>query len=256
MGKRSSFCHAALFAAASFVPVLISTDAAHAIINGSSSSLGVHMVRIIGPKGTPNCSGVVLDKTHVVTAGHCGPRAVLADGGRIAVARVSQNAVLEDGRRVSVRGDATIITLRAPLSGSHGPIQIGTQGEGTFTIAGFGALTEAQRGTIGPLYEATVVQHVPFRLVDPRRDGDFSASACYGDSGGAVIQNGALVGIITRASHPSPRFVCGHLTHYTPIIATSFAPPPNAAAVNASVDAAPQVVPRRPRMYRRNATRR
>jgi hypothetical protein len=81
------------------------------------------------------------------------------------------------------------------------------------------------------LHEASVVHHKPWLLVDPRRDGEMSASACYGDSGGAVLRNGALIGVITRASHPSSSKVCGHLTHYTPIVSTAAAPP---AAVNAT----------------------
>jgi Trypsin len=231
------------------------TSSAAAIVLGSSSGLGAHVVRVIGGGGRLNCSGVVLDKMHVATAAHCGPRGVMIDGVNIFAVRITQNAKLEDGRTVSVRGDALILGFREPLPASASPISIGEQGsEGSFTIAGFGATAEAQRGTLGNLHEASVVHHKPWLLVDPRRDSELSASACYGDSGGAVIRNGALVGVITRASHPHPSKVCGHLTHYTPIVATAAAPLP---AVNSgdTTNAQQQVQPQR-RYYRRAVTAR
>jgi hypothetical protein len=209
------------------IALLISTPTfSQAIVLGSSSGLGAHVVRVIGNGGKLNCSGVVLDRMHVVSAAHCGPRGVMIDGVNIFGARIMQNAKLEDGRVVSVRGDAVIIGFRQALPLSASPISIGEQGtDGSFTIAGFGATVEAQRGTLGSLHEASVVHHKPWLLVDPRRDGDLSASACYGDSGGAVLRNGALIGVITRASHPSPSKVCGYLTHYTPIVSTAAVPP-------------------------------
>lgn len=256
MRGRSSQRHVWTLLAAATLFISFAVEA-RAIVLGSSSGLGAHVVRIIGNGGKLNCSGVVLDKMHVATAAHCGPRGVKIDGINIFAARVSQNAKLEDGRTVSVRGDAVILGFRQALPLSASPVTIGEQGQdGTFTIAGFGATAEAQRGTLGGLHEASVVHHKPWLLVDPRRDGDLSASACYGDSGGAVLRNGALIGVITRASHPSPSKVCGHLTHYTPIVATAVAPTPvvNDQAVAAS--ASPQVAPQQRRYYRRAVTRR
>jgi hypothetical protein len=226
---------------------------AEAIVLGSSSGLGAHVVRVIGSGGRLNCSGVVLDKMHVATAAHCGARGVMIDGVNIFASRVLQSVKLEDGRVVSVRGDAVIIGFKQPLPASASPITIGEQGtDGYFTIAGFGATAEAQRGTLGPLHEASVVHHKPWLLVDPRRDGDLSASACYGDSGGAVLRNGALVGVITRASHPHPSKVCGHLTHYAPVVSTVAAPQPPTDAVAATANTA-ATAPQH-RFYRRVVT--
>lgn len=248
MRRLSPIRHVAFCAAA----LASSTVSAQAIINGGASTLGVHMVQIVGPKGTPNCSGVALDRTHIVTARHCSVRAILADGARIRPKRIAQKAVLDDGKHVTVSGDVILITLQSPLPASVTPMRIGEQeGEGNFTIAGFGAVAEAKRGKLGPLHEATVILHVPFRLVDPKRDGELSASACYGDSGGAVIRNGSLVGIITRASHPHPKRVCGHLTHYAPVVATGGAP----VSANGAQSAAALVVPPR-KFARRNKGKR
>ena len=57
----------------------------------------------------------------------------------------------------------------------------------------------------------------PRALVDPNRTGSIGASACFGDSGGPVTRGGELVGIITRAAHPSPRIACGDLTRWAAI---------------------------------------
>lgn len=251
MRRALSFRPIALCAAAAFFVAAL-TDSAHAIIQGNTSTLSQHMVRVIGRTGKPNCSGVALDRTHVITAAHCHPRFVFVDGKRIVIARIAQNALLDDGKRVMVTGDVLILTLRTNLPASVLPISIGEQGgDGSYTIAGFGAVMEAQRGKLGPLHEAAVVHFAPLRLIDPRRDGELSASACYGDSGGAVVRNGLLIGIITRASHPHPRKVCGHLTHYIPVIATGAGPLP----VQATIVALPRNASRRVKS-RRLATRR
>ncbi len=144
-----------------------------------------------------------------------------AGGQRIAVSQVTRSAVV-DGRRVSVAGDAAILMLRAPLPGSISPLPVGSPGDGDFTIAGFGTASEAQRMAVGTLREARLVQasHHRWMLVDPNRSGKLSASACFGDSGGAVVQNGALVGVITRANYPRAPIACGWYTQYAPVSAS------------------------------------
>lgn len=243
---------ARVFALACFS--LFLSPQAQAIVLGSQSSLGVHMVRIVGPAGVLNCSGTVIDRLHVATAAHCAPHAVDIGGKRFAILQRLQTATLADGRVVSVQGDGLILHLRQPLPATSLPIGIGTQGtDGDFRIAGYGATSEAQRGKLGALHEAPVVVLRPFRLVAPDRMSDFTASACFGDSGGAVLRNGALVGIITRASHPSAGFSCGHLTHYVPITTAPFAAPPSPHG--AQVRTAAQMPPRRV-MYKRGFTSR
>lgn len=249
MRRLSSCRHVLRLLPLAFVCALISSSA-NAIVFGSASSLGAHVIRVVGGSGA-FCSGTVIDKHHVVTAGHCGAAGVIVEGRYIAAASRTQTSKLSDGRVISVHGDAAILNFRNPLPPAAVPLAIGVQGiDGEFMIAGFGTTNE-QRWSLGKLHEAKVVFHSPFRLVAPDRMSDLSASACFGDSGGAVLRNGALVGVITRASHPHPVIACGHLTHYAPVVVTPFVDP--LPQDGTEVSAAPRN-PQRRLMYQRNFT--
>jgi hypothetical protein len=176
------------------------------------------------------CSATAVGRQEVLTSAHCidgsDPYFVIAGGSRIAVASHSDN------------GGTATLRLARPLPGSIVPIEVGT-GSGDFVIAGYGISREFPRGGGGGLREARLVQSGA-ALVDPRRRGDIGASACMGDSGGPVARfDGSryvLVGIIERASHPSPTRACGDLTHYTSVsgswLSSSFAgTTPTAASV-------------------------
>ena len=206
-----SFCLAIVLAAAT---------PAGAVLKGTPSSLGRHTVRLLGDG---SCSGVAIARRAVATAEHCAAGMYVVAGGKsFRVVGISRSAVLDDGRQVSVSGDAAILKLSAALPASIDAIPIG-EGEGeTFVIAGYGS---------GTLREATLVAAEPRALVDPNRKGSISASACFGDFGGPVVRGGMLVGIITRAAHPSPRIACGALTRWAPI--TVSGTPVEVASVNA-----------------------
>lgn len=194
--------------------LLAAATPAQAVINGAPSSRGHYTVRLVGPF---YCSGVAVARRIVVTAAHCANRGmrVHGNGGTAGIAAVSRSAVLDDGRRIRVSGDAAILTLTAPLSGGLAPV--GDGAGDSFVIAGYGTPDERHRLSLGTLREATLVAAEPRALVDPSRSGSIGASACFGDSGGPVLRGGELVGIVTRAAHPSPRIACGHLTRWAPV---------------------------------------
>src|ERR1700738_303597 len=83
---------------------------AHAVIKGSAASThGLYTVRLVG---NGNCSGVVIARNAVATAAHCARGMQVIVGGRsFRVANISHSAVLDDGRRVSVSGDAASCDL-------------------------------------------------------------------------------------------------------------------------------------------------
>ena len=76
-------------------------------------------------------------------------------------------------------------------------------------------------------------------LVDPRRHGAISASACMGDSGGPVAKYDGrryvLVGIVERVSNYAGIGACGFLTHFSAVSgASNFASAPAGESRQAS----------------------
>jgi hypothetical protein len=188
---------------------------AGAVVLGSVSSLDRYTVRLAG---NGYCSGVAIARQLVATAGHCARGMyVIAGGHTLGVSGYSRHAVLDDGRHVGVSGDAAILRLTRPLPSEIEVAPLGDGAGNIYTIAGYGDTAERGRGTFGRLHEAVVIPAEPQALVDPNRKGTLSASACSGDSGGPVLRGDVLVGIITRAAHPSPRLACGDLTRWAPI---------------------------------------
>ena len=126
--------------------------------------------------------------------------------------------------RLTVSGDAAILRLASPLPADVAVAPIGNGDGESYIIAGYGTTSEQAPGASGTLHEATLVAEGQYTLVDPDRTGSIGASACFGDSGGPVLRGGVLVGIITRATHPSPHLACGHLTRWAPLTVSAPAP--------------------------------
>ena len=170
------------------------------------------MVRLVG-RGGLACSATVVAPLEVLTSNHCidgsDPYFVIAGGRRIRVASHSGY------------GTVARLTLASPLPAGYVPIATegGFGDGGAIVIAGYGTAVESARAGSGGLRAATLIADGNSgALVDPHRRG---ASACMGDSGGPVARfdgrRYVLVGIIERASNPSPTRACGDRTHYVSV---------------------------------------
>jgi hypothetical protein len=249
------FSRAALFSAL-LTAYTLYTGEASAIINGVSTNLDRHMVRVHGGRGI-QCSGVAIDRNAVITAAHCGAGSVSAGGQYIGVVSHARGTVkLDNGQSVTVVGDSVVVKLRSPLPASVVPLPVGSPDDSApFVIAGYGTPSESTRA-IGTLREATLIDSKVERhmLVDPNRSGAISASACFGDSGGPVLQRSAggyvVVGVITRANYPNKPIACGFYTRYAPltpggtaVAAQSVAPTPAAVAATPVAITTPNTAP-------------
>jgi hypothetical protein len=227
----------ALFAAASVAFVLTSSDAQAVVRGKQAGGISRHVVKLIGHNLL--CTATVIGRQQALTANHCiegpGPFFVVTSAGKIAVT----------GHTPS--GQATLITLASPLPASAEPIATGdVQGDGSYTIAGYGTAQESARMHSAGLREARLVVDSRYGgLVDPNRRGPISASACMGDSGGPVARfdgrRYVLVGIVERVSNYSGIGACGFLTHYS----TFGGVPSNADAPTNSRAASEPTAPKR-----------
>jgi len=203
----------ALLVAASAAFIFGASDAQAVMRGNSAGSISRHVVKLVGHNLL--CTAVVIGRQQLLTANHCvegaGPFHVVAGGQRIAVA--SHGAA----------GQTTQLTLASPLPAQFVPIATGSAGGGgTYTIAGYGTAQESQRMRSAGLREARLVTDSRYNaLVDPRRRGAISASACMGDSGGPVAKfdgkRYVLVGIVERVSNYAGVGACGFLTHYSSV---------------------------------------
>jgi hypothetical protein len=161
----------------------------------------------------------VIARDKLLTANHCvesaGPFFVVTPAGRIAVTSHTAS------------GQTTLLTLASPLPANYVPIATGEAGaDGSYTIAGYGTAHEAERMRSAGLREARLVADSRYGgLVDPKRRGAISASACMGDSGGPVAKfdgkRYVLVGIVERVSNYAGVGACGFLTHFSAVSGNS-----------------------------------
>jgi secreted trypsin-like serine protease len=189
--------------------LLTMASEAQAIVRGhGAGAIGRHVVRLVG-RGGLSCSATVIGRQEVLTSSHC------LDGS-------DPYFVIAGGRRIRVTsyggyGSAARLVLASSLPGHYAAISMedSSADTGTLTIAGYGTAVESSRARTGALRAATLVSAGADALVDAKRRG---VSACMGDSGGPVARfdgrRYVLVGIIDRASNPSPTRACGYLTHY------------------------------------------
>lgn len=185
-------------------------SASAAVIGGASDSTHEGVVAIVRADGS-TCSGVVIASQVVLTAGHCtfgftaedleirvGADAT-ASTQRLPVARVvayPTASLTSDDELGGV--DLAALVTSAPLPTA--PVPLATSIEDAdlkghvVTAIGYGRSVAADPASVGRRLAASVVAASVCSRVF--RIGDDVTNVCFGDSGGAVLLDGALVGLV------------------------------------------------------------
>lgn len=217
---------------------------AQAIVGGARAAreeIARHVVMIVGSRGT-SCTGAVIARDLVLTAGHCvmpgaiykivefdtARKPVLKD-----VASVTQHPQFDLKTMLAHRAtaDVALIKLAAPLPSSFVPAALGERssiavGE-SFILAGTGLAVPGDGRSGGTVRSANLVAtghpgSLQLRLVDPATKGERAGlSACTGDSGAPVFSQTsarlAVIGVVSWSTGPNASAGCGGLTGVTPL---------------------------------------
>lgn len=200
---------------------------AHAIVDGTPSSgadtPAVFVGQISGPRQA--CTGVALSSTLVLTAAHCG---LLADGTApagqpfavfkgpsIAGATVRSGGVFIPHPAFSWAGSgvphfadadlAVIQVMGPPIPGPYATLaplgSADTKDKSTLDIYGFG-VSALIGGAPDPASFGTL-RHASAKSLGVKNSDPeflhFNGPACFGDSGGPVLQDGMLLAVISFA---------------------------------------------------------
>ena len=174
--------------------------------------------------GAGFCTASVLASNVILTAAHCvtslpNMRVHFGDTASpprlIEIAAVAvhpqfhANAIATRERSV----DLALIKLKTPLPDGFQSLEFGS-GEiivgAPLQLAGFGLAVEGDGHSAGKLLQAEVTLRAPLSNLLLWMEGD-KTGACTGDSGGPVLQNGALVGVISWTTGEAGHH-CGKLT--------------------------------------------
>lgn len=179
--------------------------------------------------GAGFCTASVLAANVILTAAHCvtslpNMRVHFGDTSSpprlIEIAAVAVhpqfhvNAIASRERSV----DLALIKLKTPLPAEFQPLEIGSGEIGLnmpLELAGFGLTIEGNGRSAGKLLQGEVTLRAPLSnlllWMEGKNVGTKNTGACTGDSGGPVLQNGALVGVITWTTGDAGHH-CGKLT--------------------------------------------
>jgi len=183
------------------------------IINGTlapdNGSFEQSTVALANSSGQVFCTGTLINKSFVVSAGHClaGFSGTLNIGfGRsssefkfVRAASFAVNPNYNGSFNKAVPSDISVIKLSAPAPSGYKPVSIyrGSLATGSsVNLAGFG---QTQSGSSGKLYYTTVgVSSKTSNEITVYKSG---TGACYGDSGGpAFVSSGSTLQVIGATS--------------------------------------------------------
>ncbi|MBB3769803.1 secreted trypsin-like serine protease [Angulomicrobium tetraedrale] len=209
---------------------------AFAIVGGrpADADLKAETAMIVSTRGA-SCTGVVLAPNVLLTAAHCvqpaadyavvvfepaGPRLIPAS--RIAVHPGFDPASFDTRRPTP---DLALVKLSAALPGDFRPAtltgEIALPARRTaFTLAGFGVVKDGDGKSAGTLRMVDLPSigttgGIMVRLSADNSTGSAAAGGCTGDSGGPVLLDGAVAGIIGWSTAAGGARGCGGVTGAT-----------------------------------------
>lgn len=169
-----------------------------AIVDGEPSSDERSTVNVSG-----YCTGVYIADGVVLTAAHCGNPAYAAAGGvvRSNVFYVPHPEYDRDG----LRYDLALVFLDGPLPLPIAPI--GPAREGPALVQGYGNDEDENRGRL---------RERPVEVLGQTSWGAIATTAgsCFGDSGGPLYQDGAVVALVKNGASNDCQETTGY---YTPL---------------------------------------
>lgn len=217
------------FTAISAAAALLFAAPASAVVVGEDApAFRPHLVMVLNDRGG-FCSGVVVARDAILTAGHCttgsirlhwrdgAGRSVMVEPGRIVVHPEFRNGA-EKARVRSI--DLAIIRTRTPLPAEFRPVSLAGTGtrvpekDAVLRIVGYGLGLEWDESSAGKLRSAdvpVVTPHGPGRLL-VWLSAKTGSGACRGDSGGGIFDPSGTLAAITAWSEGSGSRRCGTLT--------------------------------------------
>lgn len=187
------------------------------------------LVTTIKGRGSSFCTGVVLDRDVVLTAGHCayGANAIAVNAARVGAPpqliaapthimhpEYRHNAAVRRERSI----DLVLLRLSEPLPASFAPARLSERGTTEvgeqFRILGFGLTREGVERSAGSLRAGQLQTRAPLsRILLWARDPlDQGFGACTGDSGGPILSADGALFAITSWSTGEGKKSCGALT--------------------------------------------
>lgn len=190
MTKTTTTRHLAAFALlllasacgeAGLSPRVCATSAA--IVDGSISTEERSTVYVGG-----GCTGVLVGPTTVLTSAHCHDIAFYVTHNGL-VASVWER-IPHPGYPENKTDDIEVLVLEDPLPGPYATL--GSPEVGEATVQGYGLDDEGESGTLreATSYIDIVTDAYAYTVPGP--------GACFGDSGGPLYQNGAVVALTTQ----------------------------------------------------------